>query len=62
MPSPRWGKVIQYRKEQSFSFSEKDREVIHEFVFQDDEGIIRTATYRETKDGEGFWEVWVWDQ
>jgi len=62
MPSPHWGKVIQYRKEQSFSFVEKDRETLHEFVFQDDSGIIRTAIYHESPKGEGFWEVLVWDQ
>jgi hypothetical protein len=62
MPPAHWGKVVQYRKEQSFSFSNKDRETLHEFVFQDDSGVIRTATFRESENGNGFWEVLVWDQ
>ncbi len=61
-PSPSWGKVIQYHRDQILALSEKNREIIHEFVFQDDGGIIRTATFHENASGEGYWEVWVWDQ
>jgi len=62
MPSPSWGKVIQYHREISQSPSEKNREIIHEFLFQDDQGIIRTAIYHENASGDGYWEVWVWDE
>jgi len=62
MPPAHWGKVVQYKKEQSFSFAEKDRETLHEFVFQDESGIIRTAIFHEGQNGDGFWEVVVWDQ
>jgi len=62
MPSPSWGKVIQYHREQILALSEKNRETLHEFLFQDDEGIIRTATYHENASGDGYWEVWIWDQ
>jgi hypothetical protein len=62
MPSPSWGKVIQYHREISQSPSEKNREIMHEFLFQDDQGVIRTAIYHENASGDGYWEVWVWDQ
>lgn len=62
MPSPSWGKVLQYHREISQSPSEKSHEILHEFLFQDDQGIIRTAIYHENANGEGYWEVWVWDQ
>jgi hypothetical protein len=62
MPSPSWGKVIQYHRDQIFALTDKNREVLHEFLFQDDDGIIRTAVYHENAEGDGYWEVWVWDQ
>jgi hypothetical protein len=62
MPSPSWGKVIQYHREQILALSEKNRETLHEFVFQDEDGIVRTATFHENSAGDGYWEVWVWDQ
>ena len=62
MPSPAWGKVIQYHRDQILALSEKNRETIHEFLFQDDAGVIRTATFHENSSGEGYWEVWIWDQ
>jgi hypothetical protein len=60
-PLAAWGKVIQYKREEILALTEKNRETLHEFVFQDEEGIIRTATYHENASGDGFWEVWVWD-
>lgn len=62
MPSPAWGKVIQYHREQVLPPSDKNHETLHEFLFQDDQGIIRTAIYHESVSGDGYWEVWVWDQ
>jgi hypothetical protein len=62
MLSPAWGKVIQYRKEVLNPNSDKNRETLYEFVLQDDQGIIRTATYHESASGDGYWEVLVWDQ
>jgi len=62
MPSPSWGKVIQYHRDQVFALTDKNREILHEFLFQDDEGIIRTAVFHENSEGGGYWEVWVWDQ
>lgn len=62
MPSPSWGKVIQYHREQVLPPSDKNHETLHEFLFQDDQGIIRTAIYHESVSGDGYWEVWVWDQ
>ncbi len=61
-PSPAWGKVIQYHLEKIQALSDKDSETQYQFVFQDDKGIIRTAIYHENEDGDGYWEVWVWDQ
>jgi hypothetical protein len=61
-PSPAWGKVIQYHREKVLALSDQDSETLHEFVFQDDNGIIRTAIYHENESGDGYWEVWVWDQ
>jgi hypothetical protein len=61
-PSPAWGKVIQYRQEKVTALSDKDSETLHEFVFQDADGIIRTAIFHENASGDGYWEVWVWDQ
>ena len=62
MPNPAWGKVIQYHREQNFALSESNREVFHEFLFQDENGVIRTAIFHENSTGGGYWEVWVWDQ
>ena len=59
MPSPTWGKVVQYRHFQENPG--KNGEMLYEFVMQDDTGIIRTATYHETSSGDGYWEVIVWD-
>ncbi|HTC20799.1 MAG TPA: hypothetical protein VK859_08125, partial [bacterium] len=61
-PSPAWGKVIQYHQEKVMALSDKDNETLHEFLFQDDNGIIRTAIFHENASGDGYWEVWVWDQ
>lgn len=61
MPSPSWGKVIQYHREEIFALSDKNREILHEFLFQDDKGIVRTAIYHENPSGDGYWEVTVWD-
>ena len=60
-PPSAWGKVIQYKREDILALSEKNRETLHEFVFQDEDGVIRTATYHENAAGEGYWEVLVWD-
>ncbi len=62
MPSQTWGKVIQYHRDQIFALTDKNREILHEFLFQDEEGIVRTAVFHENSDGNGYWEVWVWDQ
>jgi hypothetical protein len=60
--NPSWGKVAQYRREQNFTLTDKSWETLHEFVMQDDNGIVRIATYHESASGEGYWEVWVWDR
>jgi hypothetical protein len=57
-----WGRVLQYRKEENFVLSGRNQETLFEFVFQNDEGIVRTATYHESADGNGYWEVYVWDE
>jgi hypothetical protein len=62
MPSPAWGRVLQYHREKVVNFSEKNQETLHEFLFQDEEGVIRTALFHEYASGEGYWEVWIWDQ
>ena len=62
MPSPSWGRVIQYRREEISPLSESNREILHEFLFQDDLGVVRTAVFHETASGDGYWEVTVWDQ
>jgi len=59
---PAWGKVIQYQQEQAISSTDKTREILHKFLFQDSQGIIRLATFHESTSGNGYWEVWVWDQ
>lgn len=60
--SPSWGRLIQYKKEQILALSEKNRETLHEFVLQDDQGVVRVAIFHESASGEGYWEVYVWDQ
>ena len=62
LPSPSWGHVIQYHKVENFVLSDNNRETLYEFLFQDDTGIVRTATYHENPSGDGYWEVEVWDQ
>ena len=62
MPSQTWGKVIQYHRDQIFALTDKNREILHEFLFQDEEGTVRTAVFHENTEGNGYWEVWVWDQ
>jgi hypothetical protein len=59
---PVWGKVIQYQQEQAISTTDKTRETLHKFLFQDSQGIIRLATFHESTSGNGYWEVWIWDQ
>lgn len=61
-PSPSWGKVIQYHRQEVLPLSDKNREILHEFLFQDDQGIVRTAIFHENASGDGYWEVYVWDQ
>jgi hypothetical protein len=57
-----WGRVLQYKKEVNFALASHNQETLYEFVLQNNDGIIRTATYHETPDGDGYWEVYVWDQ
>jgi hypothetical protein len=61
-PNPAWGRLIQYRKEQASSLSEKSGESRYEFIFQDDQGVLRTAVFHENPSGDNYWEVLVWDQ
>jgi len=62
MIPPAWGRVIQYKKEANYVFIGHNQETLYEFVLETNDGIIRTATYHETSDGDGYWEVYVWDQ
>ncbi len=57
-----WGRVIQYKKDINFVLIGHNQETLYEFVLETNDGIIRTATYHETSDGDGYWEVYVWDQ
>jgi hypothetical protein len=57
-----WGEVIQYRRDAPHSLFDRDRETLHEFVLRGPGGVIRVAFYHEPQEGDGFWEVWVWDQ
>jgi len=57
-----WGRVLQYKKEVNFALASHNQETLYEFVLQNNDGIIRTATYHESPDGDGYWEVYVWDQ
>jgi hypothetical protein len=59
---PAWGKVIQCQEEKSTATSDKTEETQYKFLFQDSNGIVRTAIYHESSSGNGYWEVWVWDQ
>ena len=59
---PTWGKIIQLQQEQAISPFEHTKETLYKFLFQDDHGVIRLATYHESSSGTGYWEVWVWDQ
>jgi hypothetical protein len=60
--NPAWGKVISYQQEQAISSTDKTHEILHKFLFQDSQGIVRLATFHESASGGGYWEVWVWDQ
>lgn len=62
MPSPSWGKVVQYHRSQILALSPDNIETLHEFLFQDEDGIVRTAVFHESSSGDGYWEVWTWDQ
>jgi hypothetical protein len=62
MPPASWGRLVQYHKEQIFALSEKNRETLYEFVFQNEAGVIHTAVYHENASGNGYWEVLAWDQ
>jgi hypothetical protein len=57
-----WGEVIQYRRDTPHSLFDRDRETLHEFVLRGPNGVLRVAFYHEPQEGDGFWEVWVWDQ
>ncbi len=61
MPDPAWGKVIQYHSEQTVDSETKIKGTIYEFVFQDEKGVVRIANYHEDENGEGYWEVYLWD-
>ena len=54
---PAWGKVIQYQEEKSAATSDKTEEIQYKFLFQDTNGIVRTAIYHENSSGTGYWEV-----
>ncbi|HET9870822.1 MAG TPA: hypothetical protein VFR02_10050 [bacterium] len=56
-----WGRVLQYRKETNISAG-GSQETLYEFVLQTEDGVVRTATYHESTDGTGYWEVYVWDE
>jgi len=62
MLSPSWGRVIQYRREQAGDASGNHKETLHEFVLQDDAGIVRVAVFHENGAADGYWEIWLWDQ
>lgn len=57
-----WGRVVQYRRLESDAFLERARETVHEFVLQNDAGIVRVASWHERSDGSGYWRVLVWDR
>ncbi len=61
MPDPAWGKMLQYKSDNSVDPNTKMKETVYSFVFQDEKGIIRVANYHEHEDGEGYWEVFIWD-
>ncbi len=60
--NPAWGRVVEYRKETAQSNVDKTTETLHVFLFQDDQGVVRTAVYHEGASGDGYWEVLVWDR
>ena len=60
--NPAWGRVVEYHKENSVSSADKTPETLYTFLFQDDQGIVRTAVYHENSSGDGYWEVYVWDR
>ncbi len=61
--APAWGKIVQYRKYETKAFSEKSREDLYEFVLQDENGVVRIATYHENANSSsGYWELLIWDQ
>jgi len=61
MPDPAWGKVIQYHSELTTDVETKTKGTLYTFVFQDDKGVVRIANYHEDENGEGYWEVYLWD-
>jgi len=60
--NPAWGKVVEFHKETSQSNVDKTPETLYFFLFQDDQGVVRTAVYHESPSGDGYWEVNVWDR
>jgi hypothetical protein len=59
-----WGQVIQYHRDTvtTGSLFGRESEIIHEFVLQSSDGILRVAFYHEPTTGPGYWLVWMWDQ
>lgn len=60
--NPAWGRVVEYHKENAQSNVDKTVETQHVFLFQDDQGVVRTAIFHENTSGDGYWEVLVWDR
>lgn len=56
-----WGEIRQYRREERTETDGK-KVALYEFVFQDEKGIVRIATWHEYPEGKGFWSVLVWDE
>lgn len=56
-----WGDVRQYRREERTE-TDGRKVIFHEFVLQDQKGIVRIATWHEYPEGKGFWSVLVWDE
>ncbi len=57
MPDPSWGKVLQYHMETA----PDAKGTLHKFLFQSEDGILRSAIYHDETSGDGYWEVLVWD-
>jgi hypothetical protein len=59
-----WGQVIQYHREtvDTHSLFDSEKETIHEFVLQGNDGVLRVAFYHEPPSGGTYWVVWIWDQ